>query len=147
MQLHQLSPKNKTKRRKRVGRGGKKGTYSGRGIKGQKSRAGHRLKPAIRSIIKRYPKLRGYSFNPLSVKPSIVQLKTLEKKFKEGEEVTPQALLEKKIVRRIKGKAPQVKILSGGKLTKPLTLKGCQVSKKAREIIEKAGGEVKSNQS
>jgi large subunit ribosomal protein L15 len=45
-----------------VGRGGKKGTYSGRGIKGQKSRAGKRLEPIIRSIIKRYPKLRGYRF-------------------------------------------------------------------------------------
>jgi large subunit ribosomal protein L15 len=62
MQLHQLKPIHKLKKRKRVGRGGKKGTYSGRGIKGQKARAGRRLKPAIRELIKRYPKLRGYKF-------------------------------------------------------------------------------------
>ncbi len=143
MQLHQLQPKHKKKSRKRVGRGGKKGTYSGKGIKGQKSRAGRRLKPAIRSLIKRYPKLRGYSFNPLGVKPSIVQIKTLEKKFEEGEKITPQTLLEKRIVRRIKGRVPQIKILSGGKLTKALTVERCKASKKAKEIIEKAGGEIK----
>jgi len=59
MQLHELKPIHKLKKRKRVGRGGKKGTYSGRGIKGQKSRAGRKLKPAIRELIKRYPKIRG----------------------------------------------------------------------------------------
>lgn len=62
MQLHELKPKHKRKKRKRVGRGGKRGTYSGRGIKGQKARAGRRLKPVIRELIKRYPKLRGYKF-------------------------------------------------------------------------------------
>lgn len=60
MQLHQLKPIHKFKKPKRVGRGGKRGIYSGRGIKGQKSRAGHKLKPIIRELIKRYPKLRGY---------------------------------------------------------------------------------------
>lgn len=59
MQLHELQPKHKLKKQKRIGRGGKRGTYSGRGIKGQKSRAGRKLKPAIREFIKRYPKLRG----------------------------------------------------------------------------------------
>jgi len=60
MQLHQLSPKHKSKKRKRVGRGGKRGTYCGRGMKGQKSRAGAKFVPIIRGLIKRYPKLRGY---------------------------------------------------------------------------------------
>ena len=143
MQLHEIHPKYKLKKRKRVGRGGKKGTYSGRGMKGQKSRAGRKLKPAIRSIIKMYPKLRGYSFNPLTVKPAIVKTEMLEKKYKAGDKVTPQSLLEKKIVRRIKGKTPQVKILGGGNLTKSLIVEGCRVSKKAKEIIEKSGGAVK----
>lgn len=65
MQLHELKPIHKKKRSKRIGRGGKKGTYAGRGVKGQKSRAGRRLKPLVRELIKRYPKLRGYRFSPL----------------------------------------------------------------------------------
>ena len=63
MQLHDLKPTNKLKSKKRVGRGGKKGTYSGKGVKGQKSRAGRKLEPPIRGLIKRYHKLRGYKFN------------------------------------------------------------------------------------
>jgi len=66
MQLHQVKPSHKTKTKKRVGRGGKKGTYSGRGIKGQKARAGAKLKPAIRDLIKKIPKLRGYKFKKKS---------------------------------------------------------------------------------
>jgi large subunit ribosomal protein L15 len=62
MQLHEIKPTHKLKKRKRVSRGGKRGTYSGRGQKGQLSRAGRKLKPLIREIIKRYPKLRGYKF-------------------------------------------------------------------------------------
>lgn len=65
MQLHELRPKHKLKKRKRIGRGGKRGTYSGRGVKGQKSRSGRRFAPVIRSLIKRYPKLRGYRFHAL----------------------------------------------------------------------------------
>lgn len=143
MQLHELSPKHKQKRSKRIGRGGKKGTYSGRGMKGQKSRSGRRLKPEIRSIIKKYPKLRGYSFNPLSTKPAIVNIEDLAKRFKEGETVNPQVLLEKKLVRRMKGRTPKVKILGQGRLTKALTVEGCLISKKAKAVIEKAGGTVK----
>jgi large subunit ribosomal protein L15 len=62
MQLHELRPIHKPHKKKRIGRGGKKGTYSGKGIKGQKSRAGRKFKPLIREIIKRYPKKRGYKF-------------------------------------------------------------------------------------
>lgn len=60
MQLHELKPIHKRKKPKRIGRGGKRGTYSGRGVKGQKARAGRKLKPIIREIIKRYPKIRGH---------------------------------------------------------------------------------------
>lgn len=62
MQIHQLKPIHKIKKKKRVGRGGKRGTYSGRGLKGQKSRAGRKMQPAIREFIKKFPKLRGYRF-------------------------------------------------------------------------------------
>lgn len=147
MQLHELKPKYKRKKRKRVGRGGKRGTYSGRGIKGQKARAGRRLKPVIRELIKRYPKLRGYKFKAKGkrqkAKIVILNLDILEKKFKTGEMVSPEILLERKIIRKIKGRMPRVKILAKGKLTKSLTIENCLVSKKTKEIIEKAYGVVK----
>ncbi len=143
MELYQLKPIHKSKKRKRVGRGGKRGTYAGRGVKGQRARAGRRLKPVIRELIKRYPKLRGYKFKKQAFKPAIINIETLEKKFKSGEIVDPKILLEKKLIRRIKGKVPKVKILAKGKLTKKLIIEGCQVSKSAREIIEKAGGQIK----
>lgn len=143
MQLHQLHPKHKSKKRKRIGRGGKRGTYSGRGQKGQRSRAGRKLKPAIRGLIKRYPKLRGYRFKPQELKPAVVNIETLEKKFKPGDKINPQILLEKKLVRRIKGRVPKVKILGKGRLTKALTIEKCLVSKKAKELIEKVHGLVK----
>lgn len=62
MQLHELKSIHRKKQRKRVGRGGKRGGFSGKGIKGQKCRAGRKMQPLIRQIIKRYPKLRGYRF-------------------------------------------------------------------------------------
>ena len=143
MELHQLKPKHKLKKRKRVGRGGKRGTYSGRGIKGQKARTSVSLQPAIRVFIKRYPKLRGYKFKRKKRTPLTVNIETLEKKFKKGETVNPKILLEKKIIRKIKGRLPQVKILGRGEINKPLTIEGCKVSKAAQEKIEKAGGTIK----
>lgn len=59
MQLHQISPLHKLKESKRVGRGGKRGTYSGRGMKGQKARAGRRIRSQFRDFVLRVPKLRG----------------------------------------------------------------------------------------
>jgi large subunit ribosomal protein L15 len=65
VQLHQIKPESKRKTKKRVGRGGKRGTYCGRGLKGQKSRAGRKTRPALRDIIKRIPKKRGYRFKSI----------------------------------------------------------------------------------
>ncbi len=143
MQLHEIRPRHKFKKRKRVGRGGKRGTYSGKGIKGQKSRSGRRFKPAIRELIKRYPKLRGYKQRPLEGKQVILNIENLEKKFKAGEIITPKILIEKKLIRKIKGKVPKVKILGRGKLTKKLIIESCQFSKSAKETIKKAGGTIK----
>jgi len=142
MQLHELRPKHKLKKRKRVGRGGKRGTYCGKGVKGQKARAGKRFQPIIRSLIKRYPKLRGYKFKPLELKPIIINTEILEKKFKAGDKINPQVLLEKNLIRKIKGRIPKVKILGKGKLTKSLTIENCLISKQAGEKIKKAGGKV-----
>jgi len=143
MQLHQLKPKYKKSQRKRVGRGGKRGTYSGRGIKGQRARAGHNFQPIIRELIKRYPKLRGYRFNPSSSSLDVVNVGDLSKKFKDKEEVNPENLLKKGLVRRMKGKLPEVKILGKGNIDKSLIIKQCKLSEKAKEKIEKAGGKVK----
>ncbi len=146
MQLHQLKPSHKPKKAKRIGRGGKRGHYSGRGIKGQKARAGAKFKPLIRELIKRYPKLRGHKSKVVSQnsKPTVLNLDFLEKKFNSGEKVSPDILLEKKIVNRIKGGIPKVKILGRGEITKALTVENCLFSKQAKEKIEKAGGTIKS---
>ena len=144
MQIHQLKPKHKLKKKKRVGRGGKRGTYSGRGIKGQKSRSGPRLEPIIRGLIKRYPKLRGYKqkSTPTPIFGVVVNLDILEKRFGSDEKITPRILLEKGIVHRIKGRIPEVKILGKGEITKKLIIEDCQISKSARDKVEKAGGNI-----
>ena len=142
MQLHQIKPIHKQKKQKRIGHGGKHGTHSGRGVKGQKSRSSRRLKPIIRELIKRYPKLRGYKFKSYKIKPVIINLDILEKKFKPEETITPQTLLEKRLIRKIKGRVPKIKILGTGEITKALTIEGCQVSKSVGEKIKKAGGKI-----
>ncbi|NOY35811.1 MAG: 50S ribosomal protein L15 [bacterium] len=147
MQLHQIrrgGPKTKNKEKKRVGRGGKRGTYSGKGMKGQKSRAGAKMRPEMRDIIKKLPKLRGYRFNAFREKPEAVNLGVLEKNFDDNAKINPQTLLEKKIIATKKGKTPLVKILSSGNITKKLSVSECQISASAKEKIEKAGGSVKS---
>lgn len=138
MQLHELKPEEKRKKKKRRGRGKKYGMYSGRGIKGQKARAGHKLQPAIRRFIKRYPKKRGYRFKSLQEKPEVVNVGRLNRLFEEGDEVTPKTLSKKGLVSGGK----EVKILGKGKLEKGLTLKDVEISKSAREKVEKAGGKV-----
>ena len=114
MQTHQLRPKHITKGRKIVGRGGKKGTYSGKGNKGQASRAGRKMVPIIRELIKRYPKLKGYRSFAIESNLQVVNLQALEKHTKDGETINPQNLIVKGIVRMIKGKTPEVKILGKG---------------------------------
>lgn len=143
MQTHQLQPTHISKGPKRVGRGGKKGTYSGKGGKGQTARAGRKLAPIIRELIKRYPKLKGYRRFEMLETVTVINLETLEKKFKDGETVSPQTLMDKKLVRMIKGKLPEIKILGNGALSKKLTLENCKASASAKAAIEKAGGVVK----
>jgi large subunit ribosomal protein L15 len=143
MQIHQLKPKHKNKAKKRVGRGGKKGTYCGKGIKGQKSRAGRKMVPIIRELIKRYPKLKGYRTFVLDDYSVAVNLETLEKISKAGEIISPESLIKAGIIRMIKARMPKVKILGKGKLTKNIIVENCQVSASARKAIEQAGGSIK----
>lgn len=139
MQLHNLTSVNRSK--KRVGRGGKRGKTSGRGTKGQKARAGHRIRPEARDIIKKIPKRRGHgkhraqSTNPSRVKPIIINFALIEKHFNAGETVSIATLLEKRLVRKSGGKFPKVKILGGGVLTKKLTFEGVTMSGKAGKRV------------
>src|SRR3989339_788097 len=143
MQIHELQRKHKNKGKKRVGRGGKKGTYSGKGNKGQKSRAGRKMVPIIRELIKRYPKLKGYRSFAIADYSVVVNLETLEKTSKDGETINPENLIKKGIISTMKGRPPKVKILGNGKLTKKLVVENCKVSKTAKEAIEKSGGSIK----
>jgi len=142
MQLHQLKPKHKNKTKKRVGRGGKLGTFSTRGVKGQKSRAGARIRPAWRDLIKQIPKRKGYRFKPTGAKPTVVNLDVLSGVFKEGEIVSVQTLIDKEIIAKIGGRMPEVKILGDGEINKKLSFKGLMMSQSAKEKIEKAGGSI-----
>ena len=143
MQLHEIKTK-QNKKKKRIGRGGKRGAYSGKGMKGQRSRAGARFEPIIRGFIKKYHKLRGYrSKTGYRARMATVNIQDLEKNFEKTEKVSPEILLKKKLIRKIKGRVPKVKILAKGDLTKALELENCHISKQAKEKIEKAGGSVK----
>jgi large subunit ribosomal protein L15 len=144
MQLHTIKRKNRNKTKKIVGRGGKRGTYSGRGLKGQKARAGRKMRPELRDIIKKLPKKRGYKFSTFRESPTAVNVEKLERFFKNGEEVTIESLVRRGIVKKSSGKMPQVKILGAGKLTHSITIKGLSVSKVAEEKITKAKGKVVS---
>ena len=144
MQLHNLK-RNKTNRKSRqVGRGGKRGTTSGRGTKGQKARAGNSTRPEMRDIIKKLPKLRGYRFSTVSIKPAVVNLFAINKAYEAGEKVNPTTLSAKKLVNKKSGKMPVVKILATGTLTKALTFEACLISDSAKAKIEQAGGQVTS---
>jgi len=148
MQLHELTTSTGTTRARRIGRGGKRGKTSGKGHKGQKSRAGHKIRPAERDIIKRLPKRRGYgknrgrTVNSSVVKPAVVNLAALERTFGAGERVGPKEIAAHGLVRTVAGRAPAVKILGVGTLTKKLTVADCELSASARAAIEKSGGTI-----
>lgn len=148
MQTNTLKPVHARTTSPRVGRGGKRGKTSGRGTKGQKARAGRKMRPEMRDLIKKIPKMRGHGKNRsrtvrIDRKAYVpVSLATLEKVFAAGDVVTPAILVKKHIVSRVGGKAPQVKILATGTLSKALSLSHCAASETAKKAIESAGGSV-----
>ena len=156
MQLHDLKPSTRRKSQKRVGRGGKRGTTSGHGTKGQKGRAGASVKPGFRGGDKRlwelFPKLRGASKKHGSKRPhhkhrffmmhrdkAVALNLGLLNAFPDGNTVTPQTLFEKGLIPDVRAK---IKILGGGVLKRKLTFKDVLVSKSATEKISKAGGTI-----
>lgn len=149
MQLHELKPLTPKKTAKRIGRGGKRGKTSGKGMKGQTARAGNSTRPEMRELIKKLPKLRGHGKNrartvnaerELAVAVNLAKLETV---FEAGAVVSPKTLVEKGVITTVRRKAPMVKILGTGDVTKKLTIENCQISGSAKEKIEKAGGSVK----
>ncbi len=141
MQLHQLKPNPKTKK-KRVGRGGAHGTTATRGTKGQKSRSGGGKGKNFQGekipLFRKTPKLRG--FKSLRPKNLAVNLAQIEAIFASGETVNPVTLFQKGLIRSGKGAA--VKILGSGEISKKVVFEDCLVSKTAEEKIKKAGGEI-----
>jgi len=152
LNLTTLKPAQPRTPRKRIGRGMGSGTgrYSGRGIKGQKSRSGsHKLPAGFEGgqmpIDMRLAKLRGNTsadampIGPFRTFTQPVNLRDLEARFDAGDVVTPEALKEKRLIRKLR---VDVKILGVGELSKPLTVSAHGFSKSARKKIEAAGGTI-----
>jgi large subunit ribosomal protein L15 len=151
LNLSNLQPAQERVDRKRVGRGlgSGKGRYAGRGIKGQKSRAGsHKMRPGFEGgqmpIYMRIGKLRGNTsqdampIGPFRTYTVPVNLRDLDR-FEAGAEVTPESLVEKRLIKNTK---TDVKILGQGDISKKLTVRVHAISATAREKIEAAGGTV-----
>jgi large subunit ribosomal protein L15 len=142
MMLEKLSPNPASKKkRKRVGRGDGSGygTYSGRGCKGQKSRAGYKMRPGFEGgqlpLIKRLPEKRGFT-NIFRTEYSTVNIGQLSV-FESGSKVTPEKLVEAGVVKSLKR---PIKILAVGEISHPLTIKAHKFSAAAKAKIEAAGG-------
>jgi large subunit ribosomal protein L15 len=149
LNLSNLQPAQPREERKRIGRGlgSGKGRYSGRGIKGQKSRAGsHYMRAGFEGgqmpLMMRIPKLRGSTskdampVGPFRTYTQPVNLKDLDR-FAAGEEVTPESLKAKGLIRTVR---KDVKLLGVGELSKKLKITVHAASASAREKVEAAGG-------
>jgi large subunit ribosomal protein L15 len=150
LNLHTLKPAQERKDRKRVGRGlgSGKGRYSGRGIKGQKSRAGSKKMPAgfeggQMPLDMRAPKLRGNTsadampIGPFRTYSQPINLRDLERVFADGDTVNIEAMVEKGLLKNTKA---DVKVLGTGDLKKKLSVTAHSFSASAREKITAAGG-------
>lgn len=142
--LHNLTTNEGSKKRKknRVGRGNSSGhgTYSTRGIKGQRARSGGTSglqRKSLKMIIRRLPKFKGMKSDQEA--RQAINLDMLEKAYSNGETVDKNSLIAKKILSSTR---TPFKILNNGKLTKKLEVKVFEISKTAKESIEKAGGKV-----
>jgi large subunit ribosomal protein L15 len=151
LDLSTLKPAQSQKARKRVGRGlgSGKGRYAGRGIKGQKSRAGsHKMRAGFEGgqmpIYMRLGKQRGSTskdampIGPFRTSTAPVNVGSLDR-FDDGAEVTPETLVERGILKNTK---TDVKLLGNGELKKTLTVRVHAISATAREKVEAAGGTV-----
>lgn len=144
MKLHQRTPL-RDNLLQRIGRSGKRGSYSGRGQKGQHSRSGRRIRPAERDIILKIPKMRGFRNKPKRDIPVIFNLGMISAKFAEhakgGVTIDRTTLRTAGLLKKdYKG---IIKLLGTGEITFPITVSGLEVSATAKTKIEKIGGNVK----
>ena len=142
--LNNLSPaKGSTHKKKRIGRGPGSGTgkTAGKGHKGQKSRSGYSQKIGFEGgqmpLQRRLPK-RGFT-NIFKKEWLEISLAKLEENFKAGDEVTPEILHERGLIKKAKH---DLVILGNGDFTKALKISAHRFTKSAKEKIEKAGGNV-----
>lgn len=148
MQRHTISKSKAHTKSTRVGRGGTRGKTSGRGHKGQKARAGHKIRPQERDMIKKIPKRRGHGknrargVNPDRPTPVGVPINRLEHIFIDGDTITPEVLVERDVISSRAGKIPKVKLVGTTGLTKKLSVSDCLVTEGARKAIIDAGGSV-----
>jgi large subunit ribosomal protein L15 len=140
MKLHSLT-RIRSKNEQRIGRGGKRGTTAGRGQKGQKSRAGHRIRPAERDLILKLPKKRGFRNKPKKDAVTVFNLGDLSGKLKtyagkESLTITRELLVAAGLLgKNFKG---EIKILGTGEAAFPMTAEGIKVSESARAKMGKA---------
>jgi len=140
--LHNIK-KTDGKKKKRVGRGNASGhgTYSTRGIKGQRARSGGRkgLKlKGFKQVLTSIPKKRG--FKNFRVKPEVININDINDNFSDGEKINAEILFKKKIIEK---RGVKIKILSKGELKlKKLQIENCQMSENARKKIEGMEGKV-----
>jgi len=126
------------KSKKRIGRGGKRGSYSGRGMKGQRARSGGKsgLKAlGLRQTLLRIPKNRG--FKSIQPKMAVVDVKKIESNFSDGEMITIRKIKSAKL---IESNESAFKVLGKGKLEKKFTVIANAYSVSAKKAIEDAGG-------
>lgn len=152
MQIHDIRKPKHLKKAKRIGRGGKRGTFSGKGSKGQKARSGVHMGADFRGgnppLWKVFPKKRGSakkveikhrSFQTRNQKAIPINLELINEVFSNNETVSPATLLEKKLIKA----GEKAKILSSGELDRKLVFEGLIFSESAKEKILKAHGEIK----
>ncbi len=145
MQQHMMrSPRGAKKNRKRVGRGdgSGNGTYSGRGLKGQKSRSGGsssmiKFQGGQLSLLKRLPSIRGFT-NVFKQEYSVVNIDQLAL-FPDGSEVTPELMAQVGFVKNLNS---PVKVLGRGEIDVAVSVSAHKFSAAARSKIEAAGGSV-----
>jgi large subunit ribosomal protein L15 len=141
--LHQLKPApGSKKRRKRVGRGigSGHGKTAGRGTKGQKARdtIPPRFEGGQTPLHRRLPVRTGFK-NINRVEYAIVNVGTLSARFQPNDEITPERLLQMRVIRKLKD---GLKVLGEGEINFPITVHAHAISQSARAKIEAAGGQV-----
>ena len=145
MQQNTIKSNQPRKNRKRVGRGdgSGNGSYSGRGMKGQKSRSGGGVRPGFEGgqlpMIKRLPSLRGFT-NVFKKQFNAVNLDRIIEKFPEGGDIETKDLVGARVIR---DNGHPTKILGRGEVTVALSIAANKFTKSAMEKIEAAGGTVK----